>query len=370
MHIALDCRCVHPRMGGIGRAALELVRELGAQRGGHRITMIVSGGLPMELSIAGVHFLPVDGAMIDERFEQFALPGILEELGVEVYLNTTFSVPAVKTTRIQASIIHDVVFEDHPEYVGEGLRRYLCKWSRFAAAHADHVVTVSDHARGRIQAVYGVSPSKITRVYNGIAPSSFDMPDESELSRACTKFGLDRSFILYLGSIEAKKGIVQLLRAYRKAADAGLTETLVLAGGKGGSDFDLEPEVLAAGCSGRVRSLGFVEEKDKKALLKACALFVYPSLYEGFGFPPLEAMALGVPTVVSDQTCLPEIVGDAALAAQIEEPKRFADLLRRGLSDLEFRRSAASAGPAQARRYSWRRSAAEILALCERLGGN
>jgi glycosyltransferase involved in cell wall biosynthesis len=324
----------------------------------------------MELSIGGVHILPVAAAMIDERFEQFTLPGILEELGIEVYLNTTFSVPAIKTTRIQASIIHDVVFEDHPEYVGEGLRRYLSEWSRFAAAHADHVVTVSDHARDRIQSVYGVSPSRITRIYNGISPSCFDAPSARALDQVRTKFGIDRSFILYLGSIEAKKGIVQLLRAYRKAADAGLAEMLLLAGGKGGAEFDLESQARAAGCSDRVRSLGFVEEEDKKALLRACDLFVYPSLYEGFGLPPLEAMALGVPTVVSDRTCLPEIVGDAALAAKIEEPDQFAEVLRRGLSDPEFRRNAALAGPIQARKYSWQRSASQLLALCERVGGN
>jgi len=332
--------------------------------------MIVGASHAATFSIEGVQVIPVDAAMIDERFEQLMLPSLLEEMAVDVYLNTAFSVPAVKTTKVQLSIIHDVVFEDRPEYVEEWLGSYLSKWSRFAAYHADHVLTVSDHALDRISKVYGISPSRITRVYNGISPSCFEKPDDREITRVRRKFGLDRPFILYLGSIEEKKGIIQLLQAFPLITEESSPANLVLAGGKGGSAFDLESEIKKAGCEGRVRSLGFVDESDKKPLLKMCSLFVYPSLYEGFGFPPLEAMALGVPCVVSDQTCLPEIAGDAALVAPLAESGKFADVLRRGLLDVDFRRSAGTAGPARARTFLWGDSAQEILKLCEILGGN
>jgi len=370
MHIAVDCRSVHPRMGGIGRAALDLIRALGARSRGHRLTMIVAAGYVGEISVKGVHILPVEGAMIDERFDQLQLPGILEELGPDVYLNTTFSVPAVKTTKVQASIVHDVVFEDHPELVEPGLCHHLSRWSRFAAEQADHVLTVSDHARGRLEHVYGIDPARITRIYNGIAPSCFDDPDESELRRVRAKYSLPDSFILYLGTLEQKKGIVELLSAYRKAGDAGLSQPLVLAGGKGALGFDLDLQIRNAGVAGRVRASGFIEEADKKALLKSAALFVYPSLYEGFGLPPLEAMALGIPTLVSDQTSLPEIVGNAAIVTSVHDASEFSQALVRGVRDEIFRRRAATAGPARAREFNWDRSADQVLDLCERLGGN
>jgi alpha-1,3-rhamnosyl/mannosyltransferase len=357
-------------MGGIGRAALELVRELGSQGRGHRITMIVGAGHAGELSIKGVHILPVDAAMIDERFEQLDLPSLLEELAPDLYLNTTFSVPAIKTTRLQAAIVHDVVFEDQPEYVEPGLRDYLCRWSRFSASHADHLLTVSDHARERIQSVYGIDPARITRVYNGVASSCFVPPDDRDVARVREKYSLDRPFILYLGTVEIKKGILELLRAYRQAVDTGLSELLVLAGGRGAPGLDLEAEVMKVGCVGRIRTLGFVDEADKKALLKASSLFVYPSLYEGFGIPPLEAMALGVPCVVSDQTSLPEVVGDAALVAEVRHPGKFAKSLAQGIQDDSFRRAAEAGGPARARQFTWERSASQVLELCERLGGN
>lgn len=369
MHIAVDCRSIHPHMGGIGRAALELVRELGAQARGHRITMIVSSQAG-EVSARGVHILPVEAAMIDEPFEQFRLPSALAELGADLYLNTTFSVPAVKTTKIQAAIIHDVVFEDRPDLVEAGLRSYLSKWSRFTATHADYVLTVSDHARGRIEQVYGTPRSRISRIYNGLSSTCFIAPPRAEIARVCAKLGLRQPFILYLGTIEVKKGILELLAAYRRASDRGLALPLVLAGGRGGPGLDLEEEILRAGCSGRVRSLGYVEEGDKQALLAACDLFVYPSLYEGFGLPPLEALALGKPCVVSDRTSLPEIVGVAALVTQVEDPERFSRDLLKGSQDPTFRAAAASAGPSRAREFSWARSANQVLDLCEQWGEN
>jgi glycosyltransferase involved in cell wall biosynthesis len=332
--------------------------------------MIVGARHAGELSVKGVHILPVEAAMIDEPFEQFQLPGVLSELAPDVYLNTTFSVPAVKTTRVQMAVVHDVVFEDRPDFVEPRLRSYLSRWSRFSAAHADHVLTVSDHARARIQDVYGTEPARLTRVYNGISPSCFELPPEREVERVRAHFGLKGPFILYLGTVEPKKGVVELLRAYRDARERGLAHTLVLAGGQGGKGFDLEAHIRATGCEGKVRSLGFVDEADKKPLLQACDLFVYPSLYEGFGFPPLEAMALGTPCVVSNLTSLPEIVGDAACATPVEDTSAFAAALLRCASDEGFRSAAASAGPARAKEFSWERSAAQVLDLCERLGGN
>jgi glycosyltransferase involved in cell wall biosynthesis len=370
MHLAIDCRSVHRHMGGIGRAALELVRALAADSRGHRLTMIVGEGHDAALPAENVSVVTVDAAMIDERFEQVHLPSLLEELGADVYLNTTFSVPAVKTTPRQMSFIHDVVFEDRPDYVEPGLKSYLSRWSRFAATHADHVITDSDHARGRIQEVYGMDASRVTRVHLGISSSCFETPDDREIARVRAKYSLDQPFVLYLGTVEIKKGILELLRGYRQAVDLGLPHTLVLAGGRGGPALDLEDEIRIVGCVGRVRYLGFVDEADKKPLLKAADAFVYPSLYEGFGFPPLEAMALGVPCVVSDQTSLPEVVGTAALLTRVQAAGEFGKALVRAAQDDEFRRVAAVDGPARAREFSWRSTAAQVLDVCERVGAN
>ncbi len=369
MHIAIDCRSVHKHMGGIGRAALELVRGMARGDHGHQISMIVGAGHDCELPSGAVSIVTVDGAMIDEHFDQFLLPSLLAELKVDLYLNTTFAIPAVKTTRFQAAFIHDVVFEDHPEYVEPGLRKYLSRWSRFAASNADLILTDSDHALHRIEAVYGVQGSRIRRVYLGISNSCFVAPEERDMARVRAKYGLSRPFILYLGTVERKKGIPELLAAYCKARESGLEADLVLAGGKG-PGFDLDAQIMQGGCGEHIRSVGFVDEIDKKALLQASTLFVYPSLYEGFGFPPLEAMALGIPCVVSDQTSLPEVVGGAAIVTPVQRSGEFAKALVRGARDPAFRRLSAVAGPARAREFTWEQSTSQVLTLCERLGDN
>jgi alpha-1,3-rhamnosyl/mannosyltransferase len=143
-----------------------------------------------------------------------------------------------------------------------------------------------------------------------------------------------------------------------------------LAGGRGGPSLDLEDEIRLAGCLGRVRQLGYVDESDKKPLLKAADVFVYPSLYEGFGIPPLEAMALGVPSVVSDQTSLPEIVGSAGLVTPVQESAAFGEALLLAARDEDFRQTAAVAGPARAREFTWSASASQVLDVCERIGRN
>src|SRR4029077_3999985 len=118
--------------------------------------------------------------------------------------------------------------------------------------------------------------------------------------------------------------------------------------GRGGPEFDLDGAIAQTGCAPRIRQLGYVNEELKRILLASAAVVVYPSLYEGFGLPPLEAMALGTPCVVSNATSLPEVVGDAALLTPVRDLTQFAQALSTGLHDPEFRRAAGASGPARA----------------------
>jgi len=218
--------------------------------------------------------------------------------------------------------------------------------------------------------VYGVKASRITRIYNGISSSCFVQPPAADISRVRSFYGLHQPYILCLGTIETKKGVAELLRAFRIASERGVQECLVFAGGQGAPGLDIEEEIRKSHCERRVRVLGYVEEAEKKALIKASRLFVYPSLYEGFGLPPLEAMALGVPCVVSDQTSLPEVVGKAALLTQVKNASLFADALVQALHNDGVRTEVSVSGPPRAREFTWESSAAQLLEVCERLGGS
>ena len=367
MHIALDCRSIHRHMGGIGRAACELVRHLGAAPGGHRITALRGADAPQDFPASGVEFLQVQAGMVDEHFEQLGLPGVLQEIGADLYVNTTFSIPAIKTTRYQVAVIHDVVFEDNPEWVEPSLRGYLQRWSRFAAAHADQVITVSDHARSRICEVYGLAASKVSRIYNGIGETAFIAPSMEEVANVRRKYGLENAFLLYIGTREPKKGIAELLRAFAHVVSGGFAGSLVLAGAGGDPRLDSKAAAIASGVSERTRILGYVTDEEKRALFGGCALFVYPSRYEGFGLPPLEALALGKPCVVSNATSIPEIVGDAALITDVTDTIQFAAALTKGLQDTDYRLRAKEAGPKRAKEFTWPRAATEFIRVFESL---
>jgi glycosyltransferase involved in cell wall biosynthesis len=384
MRIVFDCRSIHQYMGGVGQSSVHLVRSVSENIRSHHVLVLIGSNPPDALKITGAEIVQVDAAMIDEPFEQFGLPVVLGDIGADIYLNMSFSIPALKTTRHQIAYIHDIIFEDKPEWVEPGLRAYLQRWSRFAANHADQIVTVSDYSRNRIGHVYGIPLERIKRIHNGISTEAYVTPPLDQINQALNKYGLAASdessafpYLLYLGSSEPKKGTPELLSAFVELAKRGFDGQLIMAGGKSGPDWDLDAAIAGAesqirtkaGSSSapRIRHIGYVDEDEKKALIAGCALFVYPSHYEGFGLPPLEAMALGISCVVNDATSIPEIVGDAAIRVDVRNREAFVNALERGLYDKEYREWARTAGPARARMFTWDRAANELLDLCESL---
>lgn len=364
MKIVCDCRSIHKSMGGIGQVARNLIGQFGANSRGHSVTALIGGNAPADLTIPGVQLIQVDAAMIDEHFEQLGLPALLTELQADIYFNTTFSVPSLKTCLAQVSIVHDVVFEDHPEWVEPWLRDYLRKWSRFACGQADKVVTVSGHARSRILDVYHAEEEKVVRIYNGIPNVKDNLLPSNNLQSIRHRLGIPESYILYLGTSEPKKGTRELLKSFEALALVDPRVQLIIAGASA-CGLNLTDLIRNSSCPSRIASLGYVDEETKAVLLASCSLFVYPSLYEGFGLPPLEAMSLGIPTLVHDGSSLPEVVGEAALKVDVRDADAFAQAMERGLHDEVFRTRAKQEGPEQARKYSWEKTANQYLDLFE-----
>jgi glycosyltransferase involved in cell wall biosynthesis len=289
--------------------------------------------------------------MIDEVFEQVHLPDILAKHQVDLYFNPTFAIPSIKTTALQAAIIHDVVFEDHPEWVDPSLGDYLRRVSRFSVEHADAIVTVSNFSKSRICDVYHVGTDRITCIHNGLPSISFDHPNDQDMTSAREMYSLDKPFILCVSSLEVKKGIRELINAFSLLVDEGFPGQLLLSGSQQGSGFDISKIVAQCTHSERVVILGYVDQRYIKPLMLQSSLVVYPSLYEGFGMPPLEAMALGVPCLVHDGTSLPEVVGNCCLTTDVTDVKAFAHAMAQGLADGDFRTRAHRDGPIRARTH-------------------
>jgi glycosyltransferase involved in cell wall biosynthesis len=375
MRILWDCRSIAPNMGGIGHAAAAWLRELLRQKPLRwSLVPMFSSMCPQQFIFETVPELKetgsvqiVEAGMIAQNFEQLQLPTILEQNLIDLYFNPCFTIPAVKSSRLQCSVVHDVVFFDNPEWVEPGLQKYLKHGTDLALRRADIVFTVSDYSRSRIQAL------SASRKWDRAHTVSLLRPSISESFRSMAanvdmRKG-DRPFLLYLGAVEQKKGICVLLNAYailRKRLGArcpGLT----LVGGVGGQPFDLARELERLQLTGMVEHHGRVSEARKIELLRTAEIFLFPSLYEGFGIPPLEAMAVGTPVVAARSTSLPEVLGDAAAFANPGDPEDFVSVIESVLFDKLRRQTLVKKGKLQATRIEASNEVQTLISNFERL---
>ena len=367
MRIAIDCRSVFPGMGGIGHHTANLVRALAEVDGRHQFALLATTRKGDDPVVANAAFqeLTFEAGMIDELWEQVQLPSVLADNEIELYHSPCFALPVVKTTRWRIVTVHDVVFRVRPDLVDTGLCDYLDRWTEHSLDVADAVIAPSEFSKQEIVRAYGTSPDNVHVVYNGVGNEFRKRCPAGAKTALRKKLGLPQRFVLYVGSLEPKKNIDRLLQAFGLLVSEGRAgkRKLVLVGGRGGQDYDVEAAVERAGVAEHVVVSGYLEDDEVPTLMAMANLFVYPSLYEGFGLPPLEAMACRTPTVVSDATCLPEIVGDGALIAPAEDAERLAEQMDRGLHDQQLRKTLASKGAKRAREFTWERAAQQTLAI-------
>ncbi len=372
MKIALDCRSVFPGRGGIGRYAASLAKTLTQIDTRNEYLLLTTERQTEPITRDGrVTQLALKAAMIDEIWEQLHLPTVLEDRKVDLYHNPCFSLPVVKTTRWRVATVHDVVFRRHPELVNPTLRDYLDRWSEHALDVADAIITATEFSKRDIVETYGALAKRIEVIPHGVEQRFQRREDRNAAAALRKKYKLPRRFVLYVGAIEAKKNIDRLLEAFAMLVRNGRhgDRKLVLAGGQGGGAYDLEQATKQVGLQGHVVYVGYVSDEDVVTLMNLADLFVYPSLYEGFGLPALEAMACGTPTVVSDATCLPEVVADGALIAPAEDAAGLAERMAQVLNDKKLEEMLIQRGVRRAREFGWERTARWTLELYESVAG-
>ncbi len=267
--------------------------------------------------------------------------------------------------------IYDLTFLLFKEYHLPLNRWYLSLMLPSFARRADAVIVISNNTRRDVEHMLQIPSEKITVIYLGVAPEFNPINDTNEMARVRGKYKLPPRFILYFGTIEPRKNLPILLEAYHALLLREHTlPHLVLAGRKGWLHHSVLRRVNELGLTKHVHFTEWIDEKDVPALMNAADVFVYPSLYEGFGLPPLEAMACGTPVICANASSLPEVVGDGAI---LFDPRDAAALVR-ALSDVlanEYLRAELRArGIAQASRFSWTRAARETLALYESIVRN
>jgi len=363
VRIVLDCRCVFSGCGGIGRYARHLTEALAKVNDYDQFVVLRSEGRSDGAMVAQANFreVPVEAAMLDADWEQMQLPSLLQELEADLYHNPTFALPVVRVCR-QVATIHDVVFRDRPDLVQPSLRDYLDRATAGAVQAADRLITVSEHSRERLTYVYGVDTSKVDVTPEAADPRFRPLYGGAMENEFRQRYAIRGPHLLYVGSLEPKKNIDNLLAAFVRAkGEHELPHLLVLAGGGGGMPYDAHEAVEAFDADGSVIITGYLPEEYLPYAYNAADAFIYPSLYEGFGLPPLEAMACGTPTIVSDATSLPEVVGEAALLVDPEDVDAMAGAIGTLLTDRDLQQELSDRGLQRAGEFSWQATALRTL---------
>jgi len=270
------------------------------------------------------------------------------------------------------STVYDLTPMLFPDWHTRSNRAGFERKMRYVRAQGQMVIAVSEHTKRDLMKVLAIPERQIQVVYGGVDPRYRPIHDRGEINRVTRKYGLSGSgYILHVGTLQPRKNLVRLIEAYAMMLDrcGDRTPPLVLVGGRGWLYEEIFQSVERLGLQRQVIFTGFVDREDLPALFNGALFFVYPSLYEGFGIPVLEAMACGVPVIASNVSSLPEIMGEAGVLVDPTDTEGLAGALITLLDAPEQRRRQRAAGLARAALFSWERAARETLEVYESVVG-
>src|SRR5215470_11568381 len=302
--------------------------------------------------------------------EQVHIPWVLMREKPHVFHAPHYILPPAVRCRSVVTI-HDCIHLMFPQYLPNRAAYAYARASMWSAARSsDRILTVSEASKRDILHFFNVPAEKISVVYNGIDERFSIEPAPDEIARVRERFQLDHGFVLYAGTIKPHKNLVRLIEAFAVLRKGELEELKLLIIGDEISKLPaLRRAVHSHKLHKHVRFLGFLPDETLAALYRLAAVFVFPSLYEGFGLPPLEAMASGTPVVTSNVSSLPEVAGDAAILVDPYDVSSIVDGVRRVLTDPRLADDLRTRGLARARDFSWERSVVRTHDIYRLVGG-
>lgn len=367
-HIAINAHLLSGlawyRSAGVHHYIAQLVRHLRQAGDGMRYTVLVGEGeLPQDVPLASLRSRwPTSRAAVRVLWEQAAQPGVLRRLGADLVHGPVFVGPLL--TRCPSVItIHDLSFIRFPALFRPANRLYLKVMTRLSARRARRLIAVSSYTAAETTELLGVPPGKIDVVYHGIDPAFRPLPAK-EIDAFRQHKGLPGQFILFVGTLEPRKNLPRLVEAFARLRHDAVK--LVLAGGKGWFTDPLFAKVESLGLGDRVVFPGYVASGELPLWYNAATLLAYPSLYEGFGLPVVEAQACGTPVLASRSSSLPEAAGDGALMVDPLDVDGLAAAMDRLVTEQSLRDDLRARGLSHASRFTWPNSARETARVYRR----
>jgi len=369
MNVLVDCTQITKTKAGVGVYALNLTRELTRRQHsrGFRMWLLVQDDDPdfafdhedvkvLRVSSKLFRFLPLRLLM-----EQLYIPWLTNKHKIDLVHSLHYSFPLAKIRARRLVTIHDMTSFIMPQ-VHLAIKVFYFRFFIRAASHlADTLIFDSQSTLDDYRHYFPNAQKPTYVAHLGKAPIFRSDLDSEKTQQILQKYQLVKPYILYIGTIEPRKNLVRLVEAFHRIAQLCPKHNLVIAGMKGWMYDDLFETVHRLKLESRVVFAGFVAEEDKPYVISGAEVFAYPSLYEGFGIPVLEALACGTPTLAGNRSSLPEVAGDAALLVNPESVDDIATNLNRLLTDIPLRDSLRNKAVQQAERFSWCRTAEETL---------
>lgn len=373
MRIALNAMQVRAAKSGVGQYINTLIDSMLRADHFSQFTLYCSPDNAGSYDFGARNFktiewgLPEAGKTARLLYEYAFLPRELQSGGFDIFHGMSNFLPRKRVCPFIVTI-HDLSYYVHPERCPWLRRQYWYAMTRRTMANANLIITDSENSRRDIETFFPGCAAK-TRVVPLAAHPRFQPALHGRHKSAVTARGITKPYVLFVGTLEPGKNVVRLIRAFDAIADDFPDHMLVIVGGRGWMCEPVYRAARHARARERIMMTGHLHDNELPDFYSFCEVFAFPSLYEGFGMPPLEAMACGAPVVTSKTSSLPGVVGDAAVMIDPESERDLAAALRRVLRDAALRDDLRHRGIKRAAMFSWDATAAETLKLYKQISG-
>jgi glycosyltransferase involved in cell wall biosynthesis len=360
VRVAIDARKLHDF--GIGTYIRNLLRQFARlDRSTEYVLICGERDRDLGLSLGDNFRVEVDSSKPYSIREQLSVPWTLVRVRAGLFHEPHYVLPPLTHCRSVVTI-HDCIHLRFPQYLPKpGALAYARAQMGAAVRRSDRILTVSEASKRDILRYFRVPESKINVIYNAIDERFGEAPDDEEVARVRERYQLNDPFVLYAGNIKPHKNLERLIEAFQMLRKGDLEHVKLLIIGDEISKYaTLRRAVHHYKLHKHVRFFGFVPDKTLAVLYRLASVFVFPSLYEGFGLPPLEAMASGTPVITSNVSSLPEVVGDAALLIDPYDAGAIAAAMRQVLTEPALREDLRRRGLQRVREFSWERSVRRV----------
>lgn len=364
MRIGIDASALVKEASGIGQAIINILYVIMQEDSENEYFLFTYDEINLPFSLKSNWQIVDYGGQKHKQVRYFtALPKILKKMKIEVFFGTRHYLPPFNSKIRYVALVHDLIPLRMPELF---TRQHLLRFKIFTAIckfQADSYLAVSNATKADIVRYMKIPEDKIVVAHLGAGERFSPKRDEAAIAEVMERFGIKGKYLLCLSTVEPRKNMLRTIQAFEKCIlEKNLPYKLVIVGGKGWNNGEIYDYVNARHLQEQVIFTGYVSNEEVTHIYANASLFIYASLYEGFGLPPLEAMQSGIPVITSNNSSLPEVAGDACILVDPYNIDEICDAIMRVLDSEELQREMREKGIEQAKKFSWETCGKTVLA--------